>query len=63
MHHPARLANLSPYNAIRNRHEIARITRIAASDNSMKSPVEKPIGLFGGRAGPDSVDSLAHREL
>jgi peptidoglycan/LPS O-acetylase OafA/YrhL len=50
MHQPVRRAKFSPYVAIRERHEMARMTSKAASANSMKSIVEKPIGLFGGRA-------------
>jgi hypothetical protein len=50
MHQPVRRASFSLQSAIRERQEMARITRNAASASSMKSLAEKPIRLFGGRA-------------
>ncbi len=37
--------------------------RIAPSASSMKSLVEKPTGLCGGRSGPDSLDSLTSQPI
>jgi peptidoglycan/LPS O-acetylase OafA/YrhL len=37
--------------------------RAAARAISIKSVVEKPIGLFGGRADPESVDRLTHGRI